>query len=564
MNRWATKVRSRSVICMITSLEAPMVNCHLVDRMGRVFVNGSTVSFGIRPLPGSAPFDDVDDDMAVRSFAGEQDHNVTAKLEAMIANATRQGRTARQRSADVVAFTKAAVRLKDKGEILFPLGFLWGQSALGRIPQTNLASIFVDLYPADVGLRERFEAMPQLQRMQQKSRRDYSFMFRKIYLTLRLSVQGINGFDDLQDSHMALLSEAFKPAGVWQPWIGEGGGKRFRAFASSISEERGDPFFGQAIGRIAYSGRGARLRSPLIDSPHLQWVDDEYERWLDEQFLMQKKSPRRGKTLLMEVLKGFDPETVTQPEQAFSRPVMTALLEYAATWSTPALRYYSLGKILDFGTWLSDRSRGDDGKLRNIHEVCRHLIVTGKQRLSVPSLLSTYAARFPAKDQAISESSVRNKRAGGNPYQELYRSWESASSVLLATSPRTGKTVGGEILGESDLVGLTDITLRHQVKLLIAQNRSYKSQLDILKKVVGHSSITIEATHPDTVLNGKGQLVFSESELSALADFLAPRRFQSRGLVEGDGGILQARGGKDLSDPGLLDGLRKVLKHLLS
>lgn len=207
-------------------------------------------------------------------------------------------------------------------------------------------------------------------------------------------------------------------------------------------------------------------------------------------------------------------------------------------------------------------------KLRNIDDVCNHLVVIGRQRLTVPSLLSTYAARYPVPDQAIAESSIRNKRAGGNPYQELYRAWESAAEVLLAAAPRSGKTINTEILSEEDLTAVTDHGVRHQVKLLIAQNRSYKSQLDILKKVVGESTINLTASHPDagsTLPSGTPtKIELTESELAALSDFMAPRRLQSRGLLHADHGVLQVRGDRDLSDPGFLDALQKVLAHLQS
>ncbi len=49
-------------------------------------------------------------------------------------------------------------------------------------------------------------------------------------------------------------------------------------------------------------------------------------------------------------------------------------------------------------------------KLRNVNDACSHLVRVGKQRLTVPLLISTYATMFPAKDQSIAESSIRNKR----------------------------------------------------------------------------------------------------------------------------------------------------------
>lgn len=122
-------------------------------------------------------------------------------------------------------------------------------------------------------------------------------------------------------------------------------------------------------------------------------------------------------------------------------------------------------------------------KLRNLNEACSHLIMNGKQRLTVPLVLSTYAAMFPAKDQSIAESSIRNKRGGANPYLELYRAWEDAGEVILARPRKMGKAKPGEIIDYTELSSIPDPTLRHQVKLLIAQNTSLKSQLDIVRQV---------------------------------------------------------------------------------
>lgn len=206
-------------------------------------------------------------------------------------------------------------------------------------------------------------------------------------------------------------------------------------------------------------------------------------------------------------------------------------------------------------------------KLRNISDTCEHLVVTGKQRLTVPSLLAAYAARHPAKDQSIAESSIRNNRPGGNPYRELYRSWESVAEVLLAAAPRSAKTLAGEIMDYDDLAGIADLTVRHQVQLLVTQNKSLKSQVDILKQVRGAPVLRLQATHPesrtDTSLAADA-LVLSSSEIAALVDFMTPKRMAARGLVLGGDGVLQARGGKELSDPGFIDALQKVLDHVSS
>lgn len=123
-------------------------------------------------------------------------------------------------------------------------------------------------------------------------------------------------------------------------------------------------------------------------------------------------------------------------------------------------------------------------KLGNLDEVCRLLVINGRQRLTVPSVLAAYSAKFHSPDQSLAESSIRNKRDGANPYHELYRAWESAAEVIIR-SRKAPRAAVNEILVQSDISRISDPVIRHQLALLIAQNRSYKNQLEILKKVRG-------------------------------------------------------------------------------
>ena len=145
----------------------------------------------------------------------------------------------------------------------------------------------------------------------------------------------------------------------------------------------------------------------------------------------------------------------------------------------------------------------------------------------------------------------------------LYRAWEDVADVILDAQPRRAAPVSGEIIDMDDVVAINDPAVRHQVKLLINQNRSLKSQLDILKQVRGAPVIKLTATHPDTKLllqNQNDGCELTESEIAALVDFLSERRLTARGLRIGEDGILENRGGAALSDPGLIDALRKVVR----
>lgn len=125
-----------------------------------------------------------------------------------------------------------------------------------------------------------------------------------------------------------------------------------------------------------------------------------------------------------------------------------------------------------------------------------------------------------------------------------------------------GKAKPAEILDYTELNSIPDPTLRHQVKLLIAQNTSLKSQLDIVRRVKDAPTITLVATAGTPLPGGAQrsaipQLV--ESEIDAIRDFVAERSLKSRGLLEHEDGSITTRDGRDLADPGFVSALRKIL-----
>jgi hypothetical protein len=203
-------------------------------------------------------------------------------------------------------------------------------------------------------------------------------------------------------------------------------------------------------------------------------------------------------------------------------------------------------------------------KLQNLDEVCRHLVTKGQQQLTLTDVVRAYAARFPAKGQSLAESSIRNKREGANPYNELYRVWESAS-ITIAGSKSTAKraiVVSSEVLTNDDISGIDDMVLKHRVTLLIAQNRSLIAQLNILKEAKGAPVIRIQNDcGTDNLVwerTGTGE-VLNEAELDSLRDFVEPRKLKARNLkLTKEGGIVTADG-RHMADPGFLEALEKII-----
>jgi hypothetical protein len=119
-------------------------------------------------------------------------------------------------------------------------------------------------------------------------------------------------------------------------------------------------------------------------------------------------------------------------------------------------------------------------KLRNLHEVCRHLVTKTEERLTVPAVLRHYAGRVTDPAQGLSEQTIRNKRPNGNPYMDLYRAWERVAEAKAAAKP-SRRDGGG--LSNGDLYLITDPTMRHRVSMMMVQNKSLQNQLDMMRKL---------------------------------------------------------------------------------
>ncbi|WP_312795987.1 gamma-mobile-trio protein GmtX [Tianweitania sp.] len=195
-------------------------------------------------------------------------------------------------------------------------------------------------------------------------------------------------------------------------------------------------------------------------------------------------------------------------------------------------------------------------KLKNLDEVCRHLVLAGGQRITVPSVVLAYAARFPARDQAIAESSIRNKRGGRNPYLKLYQAWYSVS---LSASRKPAKTqqASGQILDYGDLTAIGDQTVRHSVSLLITQNRSLRNQLTALQKGREQRTVTIE-DDGDAVKPFNMDLALDDDEVEAVQLFVKGTRLKSLGIVCTGAGGLKTSDGRALAEPGFMDALKKI------
>jgi hypothetical protein len=204
-------------------------------------------------------------------------------------------------------------------------------------------------------------------------------------------------------------------------------------------------------------------------------------------------------------------------------------------------------------------------KLRNLHQVCQELVVGARQRLTVPSVVRRYRAKFADPEVSIAESSIRNKRSGANPYKKLYDTWEAAAEAILTSyKSNIRKELGGGIVTEDEITRIEDDTVRHMVRLLWAQNRSLSSQLDILRRVRGAPVVQIMSTRTDTNAVSLGQpvandLALNEAEIEALRNFVNERFLKARNIRRATNGSLQLSDGRSLADPGFVEAIEKII-----
>lgn len=196
-------------------------------------------------------------------------------------------------------------------------------------------------------------------------------------------------------------------------------------------------------------------------------------------------------------------------------------------------------------------------KLRNFHDICKAMVTRSEERLSIPEVLRRYEGRFPDPSLALSESTVRNKRAGGNPYLALYRKWVEAAESIVASSSRNAVRKNGGIIGEDEIRSIEDPVLRHQIVMLFAQNRSLFNQLNILKQENTDRPLQLEG-HPST--QGAADLVLTEAEVDAVVDFIDERKLRAKHLSRTDEHGVTLKDGRSIADAGFVTALEKIAR----
>ncbi|MEY9416821.1 hypothetical protein ABIF69_003263 [Bradyrhizobium japonicum] len=289
---------------------------------------------------------------AIVPDAPDQDAALTA---AVVEEAIEKYRLARDEGADHDAMNEALAdlfELHGRGLILWPLNVQWDRSTLGVVSGRRFNNVLEEVDPAAFAVRERIERFLVLKSAYDpKQVRARSFELWRLFMALRLATIGLDDTMFVAQEHMYPLVNAARTDGVWAEWTTETIRRGLVRFARMLAAERNDEMFCASLlnppRRIAV---GPRVPPLIISHPHLTWLHDAYETWMDGQVAKTKKGARLGLKLFAEFLMTL-PAEATGPEKVFARPVMKEMLAFASDWSTPIIRAQAASKMMDFGEW---------------------------------------------------------------------------------------------------------------------------------------------------------------------------------------------------------------------
>jgi hypothetical protein len=194
-------------------------------------------------------------------------------------------------------------------------------------------------------------------------------------------------------------------------------------------------------------------------------------------------------------------------------------------------------------------------KLNNLHRACRSVVCTAKARLTVPLVQEHYAGQNGGEE--IGESTLRNKRAAGNPYRSLYRKWEAVAEAKVASSMRRITSIGSGSIADSEIDQIEDPILRAKVNMLMVQAKSSERQLNTLKQERTDIPLRIEGIR---LSPGNANLLLSSAEVEAVRDFADPRSLKAKHLERTKENGVKLIGGRIIADPGFATALEKIVR----
>ncbi|RVA56808.1 hypothetical protein EN933_05430 [Mesorhizobium sp. M7A.F.Ca.US.001.01.1.1] len=256
--------------------------------------------------------------------------------------------------------------------VLWPLGLIWGRSVLGSFDEQWFKFVLSEFDPDFVDLRTEIENGPKFAHYKPAQRKAYAFALWKVLAAVHFSSSGVSRLDDLQEAHFFSLGRMIRPDGVWAQWATNWVKQSLRFSVRHMGDIRSDIYFARGVDGTTSRARSARRVDLFAAAPQLKWLEVNFDRWVNERSLMNQKHHDNAKRLLAEALLARDPEEVDTPLKGFSHANTRKLLAHAKNWSTPGLRSAAIGRIHDFGRWMEEESRDDNGRPRVVCHLSQH------------------------------------------------------------------------------------------------------------------------------------------------------------------------------------------------
>lgn len=261
---------------------------------------------------------------------------------------------------------RTLIELHAQRRVVWPMTLLFGASALTNIGRTRGFRVIGEFMPALAEMREVFETAENVNYSNWGNRRKKGSGFNvwKTVMACRFaSTAMINVASDFKNHHIEAVCEVARPNGLWDDrlpaWMRAG-----VVYTANYYQSLGDPTFGAvALRHYNPPESGVRKVGIATTHSHLKWLDDDWERYLDAKKIINKKSQRSGKNLLLAFLVGLAEARCADANATFSRQNMRGLLAFAKDWGTPLGRFEALKQVRRFNDWLSAESSDDSGVL---------------------------------------------------------------------------------------------------------------------------------------------------------------------------------------------------------
>ncbi|MDO9294354.1 VPA1269 family protein [Bradyrhizobium sp.] len=237
--------------------------------------------------------------------------------------------------------------------ILWPVGVQFNKSVLGKGRSLIFFGSIEEIDPPMFALRDSIEGTAAFENCGYPDtiRQDRSSELWRVFMTVRLATLGLKDFANLGQEHVFAVVAALQIDGVWAGWTAQSNRRSLTRFTRFMAALSGNQMYGASILNPARRIKaGPRVPPIVLSHPHLAWIEEAFETWLDESVIKTKKNARYASRLLTDHLRTLPPEE-TVPERVFGRARIRELVEFGRTWRKPISRGLSMAKLMDFAEW---------------------------------------------------------------------------------------------------------------------------------------------------------------------------------------------------------------------